>query len=59
MGPPAKAGAKIMLASGRYAAAVYNLFWILREGTAWGCEQMVRGMDGARRMKELRHSRLI
>ncbi len=47
------------LAHGRYPAAAYNLFSILREGTAWRCEQMVRGMDGARRMKELRHSRLI
>jgi 3',5'-cyclic AMP phosphodiesterase CpdA len=47
------------LAHGRYPAAAYNLFSILREGAAWRCEQMVRGMDDARRVKELRHSRLI
>ena len=47
------------LAHGRYPAAAYNLFSILREGAAWRCEQMVRGMDDGRRMKELRHTRLI
>ena len=47
------------LAHGRYPPAAYNLFSILREGAAWRCEQIVRGMDDARRIKELQRRRLI
>jgi len=47
------------LAHGRYPAAAYNLFSILREGAAWRCEQIVRGIDDTRRVRQLRRSRLI
>lgn len=41
------------LAHGRYPAAAYNLFSIAREGDAWRCEQIVRGMDEGLRIHEL------
>jgi 3',5'-cyclic AMP phosphodiesterase CpdA len=47
------------MARGRHPAAAYNLFSIAREGGAWRCEQTVRGMDDALRVKELRRTRLI
>jgi 3',5'-cyclic AMP phosphodiesterase CpdA len=47
------------LAHGRIPAAAYNLFSIAREGTAWRCEQTVRGIDDALRMRELTRTRLI
>jgi 3',5'-cyclic AMP phosphodiesterase CpdA len=47
------------LAHGRYPGAAYNLFSIEREDAAWRCEQTVRGIDDALRIKELRHTRLI
>jgi 3',5'-cyclic AMP phosphodiesterase CpdA len=46
------------LAHGRYPAAAYNLFSIAREGEAWRCEQTVRGLDDALRVRELRRTRL-
>ncbi|MFZ2155006.1 MAG: metallophosphoesterase [Bradyrhizobium sp.] len=47
------------VAHGRYPAAAYNLFSIAREGTAWRCEQTVRGIDENRRIREIRQTRLI
>jgi 3',5'-cyclic AMP phosphodiesterase CpdA len=45
-------------AHGHYPAAAYNLFSIEREGAAWRCEQTVRGIDDALRVRELRQTRL-
>jgi 3',5'-cyclic AMP phosphodiesterase CpdA len=47
------------LAHGRYPAAAYNLFSIARDGGAWRCEQTVRGLDEAWRVREIRQTRLI
>jgi 3',5'-cyclic AMP phosphodiesterase CpdA len=47
------------VAHGRYPAAAYNLFSIEREGAVWRCEQTVRGVDDALRVKELRRVRLF
>ena len=47
------------VAHGRYPAAAYNLFSIAREGTAWRCEQTVRGIDDAMRVRQIRQTRLI
>jgi 3',5'-cyclic AMP phosphodiesterase CpdA len=47
------------LAHGRYPAAAYNLFSIEREGAAWRCEQTVRGIDDALRVRQMRQTRLI
>jgi 3',5'-cyclic AMP phosphodiesterase CpdA len=47
------------LAHGRYPAAAYNLFAIAREGEAWRCEQTVRGLDEAWRVREIRQTRLF
>jgi 3',5'-cyclic AMP phosphodiesterase CpdA len=47
------------LAHGRYPAAAYNLFSIEREGAAWRCEQTVRGIDDALRVRQLQQTRLI
>jgi 3',5'-cyclic AMP phosphodiesterase CpdA len=47
------------LAHGRYPAAAYNLFSILRDGAAWRCEQTVRGFDETLRVRELRRTRLF
>ena len=47
------------LAHGRYPAAAYNLFSILRDGDAWHCEHTVRGFDDALRVRELRQTRLF
>jgi 3',5'-cyclic AMP phosphodiesterase CpdA len=46
------------LAHGRYPAAAYNLFSIERDGAAWRCEQIVRSVDDALRVKEVRRVRL-
>jgi 3',5'-cyclic AMP phosphodiesterase CpdA len=42
-----------------YPAAAYNLFSIERDGDAWRCEQTVRGINDALRMREVRQTRLI
>jgi 3',5'-cyclic AMP phosphodiesterase CpdA len=42
------------LAHGHYPAAAYNLFSIRRDGAAWRCEQIVRSVDDALRVKEVR-----
>ena len=47
------------LAHGHYPAAAYNLFSIERDGDAWRCEQTVRGIDDAMRVREMRQTRLI
>jgi 3',5'-cyclic AMP phosphodiesterase CpdA len=47
------------LAHGRYPAAAYNLFSIERDSAAWRCEQIVRGIDDTRRVRQLRQTRLI
>ena len=47
------------LAHGRYPAAAYNLFSIERDGDAWRCEQTVRGIDDALRVRQLRRTRLM
>jgi len=47
------------LAHGRYPAAAYNLFSILRDGDAWRCDQTVRGINDAHRVRELRQTRLF
>jgi 3',5'-cyclic AMP phosphodiesterase CpdA len=47
------------VAHGRYPAAAYNLFAIARDGAAWRCEQTIRGIDDARRVRQVRQARLI
>ena len=47
------------LAHRHYPAAAYNLFSIERDGDAWRCEQTVRGINDALRMREVRQTRLI
>lgn len=47
------------LAHGHYPAAAYNLFSIERDGAAWRCEQTVRGINDALRVREIRQTRLI
>ncbi len=47
------------LAHGRLPGAAYNLFSIRRDGTAWRCQQTVRGIDRAMQIKQLRETRLI
>lgn len=46
------------LAHGRFPAAAYNLFSIRREGETWRCEQVVRGINDAFRVREIRTVRL-
>jgi 3',5'-cyclic AMP phosphodiesterase CpdA len=46
-------------AHGDYPAAAYNLFSIARDGTAWRCLQMVRGIDDKLQAREIRRVRLI
>jgi 3',5'-cyclic AMP phosphodiesterase CpdA len=47
------------LAHGHHPAAAYNLFSILREGDTWRCEQVVRGINDAFRVREIRTVRLM
>jgi 3',5'-cyclic AMP phosphodiesterase CpdA len=47
------------LARGRHPAAAYNLYAIERDGNAWRCEQIVRGIDNEMRMREINRTRLI
>jgi 3',5'-cyclic AMP phosphodiesterase CpdA len=42
-----------------YPAAAYNLFSIARDGNAWRCEQMVRGLGEGLRIEQLSETRLI
>jgi 3',5'-cyclic AMP phosphodiesterase CpdA len=47
------------LAHGRYPAAAYNLFSILRDGAAWRCRQTVRGIDESLLVRQVRQVRLM
>jgi len=47
------------IAHGHYPAAAYNLFSIERNGDAWQCEQTVRGINDAMRVREIRQTRLM
>ena len=47
------------LAHGRYPSAAYNLFAIAREGNRWRCDMIVRGINDAMRVREIRRVRLI
>jgi 3',5'-cyclic AMP phosphodiesterase CpdA len=47
------------LAHGHYPAAAYNLFSIRREGDIWRCDQTVRGINDAFRVREIRAVRLM
>jgi 3',5'-cyclic AMP phosphodiesterase CpdA len=47
------------VAHGRYPAAAYNLFSIARDGAAWRCQHTVRGIDEARRVRQIRQTILL
>jgi len=47
------------LARGRHPAAAYNLYAIERDGNAWRCEQISRGIDSDLRIREIGRTRLI
>ena len=47
------------LARGRHPAAAYNLYKIERDGNAWRCEQVSRGVDGDLKIKEIGRTRLL
>ena len=47
------------LARGRHPAAAYNLYAIERDGNAWRCEQISRGIDNDLRIREIGRTRLI
>ena len=47
------------LARGRHPAAAYNLYQIERDGNAWRCEQISRGIDSNLRVNEIGRTRLI
>jgi 3',5'-cyclic AMP phosphodiesterase CpdA len=47
------------LAHGRHPAAAYNLYKIERDGNAWRCEQISRGIDGNLQVSEIGRTRLI
>jgi 3',5'-cyclic AMP phosphodiesterase CpdA len=47
------------LARGRHPAAAYNVYAIEREGNAWRCEQISRGLGDDMRITEIGRTRLI
>jgi 3',5'-cyclic AMP phosphodiesterase CpdA len=47
------------LARGRHPAAAYNVYAIEREGNAWRCEQISRGIDSDLSIKEIGRTQLI
>src|SRR5579872_4405442 len=47
------------LSHGRYPNAAYNLFSIAQEGATWRCQQMVRGINDAFQVREIRRTRLM
>ncbi len=47
------------LAHGHHPAAAYNLFSIGRQGGNWHCDQTVRGINDAFRVREIRTVRLM
>jgi 3',5'-cyclic AMP phosphodiesterase CpdA len=46
-------------AHGHYPDAAYNLFAIARDGDGWRCQQMVRGVNEALQVREIRRVRLL
>jgi 3',5'-cyclic AMP phosphodiesterase CpdA len=46
-------------AHGRYPAAAYNLYSVARDGAAWSCRQVVRGVDEKLQVREIRRVQLI
>jgi 3',5'-cyclic AMP phosphodiesterase CpdA len=46
-------------AHGHYPDAAYNLFSIARDGEGWRCQQMVRGINDALQVREIRRVRLL
>jgi 3',5'-cyclic AMP phosphodiesterase CpdA len=46
-------------AHGHHPDAAYNLFSISRDGQAWRCDQIVRGIDQRLQVREIRRTRLI
>jgi 3',5'-cyclic AMP phosphodiesterase CpdA len=46
-------------AHGHYPDAAYNLFSVARDGTAWRCQQMVRSINEAFQVREIRRVRLM
>jgi 3',5'-cyclic AMP phosphodiesterase CpdA len=46
-------------AHGHYPDAAYNLFSIARDGDGWRCQQMVRGINEALQVREIRRVRLL
>jgi 3',5'-cyclic AMP phosphodiesterase CpdA len=47
------------LARGRHPAAAYNVYAIERDGNAWRCEQISRGIGSDMRIAEIGRTRLI
>jgi 3',5'-cyclic AMP phosphodiesterase CpdA len=47
------------LAHGRHPHAAYNLFSIARESDGWRCQQIVRGINDALQVREIRRVRLL
>src|ERR1700744_2328934 len=47
------------LARGRHPAAAYNLYAIERDGNAWRCEQVSRGIDDNLHVSEIGRTRLL
>ena len=47
------------LAHRHYPHAAYNLFSIARDGNGWRCRQIVRGINDARQVKEIRRVELL
>jgi 3',5'-cyclic AMP phosphodiesterase CpdA len=47
------------LARGRHPAAAYNLYTIERDGNAWRCEQISRGIGNNLQVSELGRTRLL
>jgi 3',5'-cyclic AMP phosphodiesterase CpdA len=47
------------LARGRHPAAAYNLYAIERDGNAWTCEQISRGIDANLQVSEIGRTRLL
>jgi 3',5'-cyclic AMP phosphodiesterase CpdA len=47
------------LARGRHPAAAYNLYKIERDGNAWRCEQVSRGIGGDLQVSEIGRTRLL
>jgi 3',5'-cyclic AMP phosphodiesterase CpdA len=47
------------LARGRHPAAAYNLYRIERDGNAWRCERVSRGIDNNLQVSEISRTRLL